>query len=107
MPVEGCAEVDLQDGGELVRVDQVDDGHRPAHQDTEASGNEDKPEAPTEGELDGGLLEADDERSGGEEAVVDEVAEEQGEPGEGHQVGAVSRDNNEENPESKIHPEED
>ena len=39
------------------------------------------------------------------------VAKEQGEPGEGHQVGAVSRDNNEEkvgeNPESKIHPEED
>ena len=57
-------EVDLQDDGELVRLDQVNDGHRPAHQNTETSGNEHKSEAPTEGKLNGGLLEADDGREG-------------------------------------------
>lgn len=94
-----------------MRVDQIDDGDRSAHQDTKTSGNEHKPEAPAKGELDGGLLKADDERPGGEEAVVDEVAEEQGDASEGHQVGSVARDDDKEkvgeNPKSKGHPEED
>merc|ERR550532_968045 len=83
----------------------------PPIKNTKPSGNEDKPEAPAKGGLNGGLLKSDDEGPGGEEAVVDEVAEEQGDASEGHQVGAVARNNYEEevgeNPESKCHPEED
>ena len=111
VPVKGRAEVHLQDGGELVRVDQVDDGHSTTHQDTKATSNEHKPEAPAKGKLDGGLFEADYEGPGGQEAVVDQVAEEQGDPGEGHQVGSVPGNHNEEqvgeHPEGKGHPEED
>ena len=67
---QGCAKVDLQDDGELVRLDQVNDGHRPAHQNTETSGNEHKSEAPTEGKL---MVDCSRRMMGGEEALVDEL----------------------------------
>ena len=48
VPVERSAEVYLQDGRELVGVDQVDDGHGRAEGETQAASNEDQPEAPAE-----------------------------------------------------------
>merc|ERR1719507_471191 len=91
VPVEGSAEVHLQDCGELVGVDEVDDGDGTAHEDAEAACPQHQPEAPAESEGDGGLLQADDEGPARQQSVVDRVAEEQGEAGEGHEVGAVPR----------------
>merc|ERR1739844_875012 len=93
VPVEGSAKVDLKDGGELVRVDEVNDGDSSAHEDTETAGHQDQPEAPAEVEHEDGLLQSDEQGPSGQQFEVDEVAEKQREPCEGDQVRSVSRDN--------------
>ena len=108
VPVERGPEVDLEDGGELVRVDEVDDGDGAAQEDAENPGHQHQPEAPPEGEDQHGLLHPDEERHWGQQLRVEEVAEEQDEAGQADQVGAVPRDNDQQQvrqqPQREGHP---
>ena len=132
---EGSAIIQLDHGGPLVRVEEVDDGNGQAHHEAEGPGDDDQPEAPAEleGELRttdisnfcGGkfkieqagrfwhlhILNVDSELPVGEQPVVDGGGEEHGEAGEGHGVGAVAGYNHHEHvhdqPQDERGPQED
>ncbi len=90
MSVERGAVVHLQDGGELVRVDEVDDGDGGSHHKAKEAGHQDQPEAPSELEGEDDVLHVDDERTGGQEVPVHQVGEDHHGPGCRHHVGAVA-----------------
>lgn len=73
MTVEWGSEVNLEDGGELVGVDEVNDGDGSSHQEAKHPGNKHQPKTPTKVEGQRRLFEAYDKGSCRKVDVVDSV----------------------------------
>lgn len=59
MAIEGGAKVDLQDGGELVGVHEVNDGDGPATQHAQDTGGQDQPVAPAKRKNENNVLDSE------------------------------------------------
>merc|ERR1711963_48683 len=111
MSVKRSSKVNFQDGRELVRIDEVNDGDSSTHEDTENSSDHDKPIAPAKVEHQDRLFESDQKRSSWKKFEVDEIAEKKCESCQRDKVGSVSWHHNQhqvgQHPKSKGHPKED